>query len=130
MILTCVRVSKRLVGVYPAYGFSNSHRKRCVAYYFSLFSFFKHISDAILFQLLKIDVIEKQNKDARSVRPYLTSVFHHSWQLYSVLYSSTFDHCVERSQSATMTFPSWLMMDHDLPFSIFVSPSEKSVIQL
>ena len=71
-----------------------------------------------------------QNKDARAVRPYLTSVFHHSWQLYSVLYSSTFDHCVERSQSATMTFPSWLMMDHDLPFSIFVSPSEKSVIQL
>ena len=71
-----------------------------------------------------------QNKDARAVRPYLTSVFHHSWQLFSVLYSSTFDHCVERSQSATMTFPSWLMMDHDLPFSIFVSPSEKSVIQL
>ena len=25
-----------------------------------------------------------QNKDARAVRPYLTSVFHHSWQLYSV----------------------------------------------
>lgn len=30
-----------------------------------------------------------QNKDARAVRPYLTSVFHHSWQLYSILPLST-----------------------------------------